>query len=88
MKINVKAFSLACGIVWGFGILLLTWWIIANEGATGEPTLIGRLYLGYTISIVGSFIGFAWAFVDGMIGGALFSWLYNLLSTSFMRAES
>ena len=88
MKINVKAFSFACGIVWGFGILLLTWWIIANEGATGEPTLIGRLYLGYTISIVGSFIGFAWAFVDGMIGGALFSWLYNLFSTRFMRAES
>ena len=44
MKLNVKAFSLTCGIVWGFGLFLLTWWIIAFEGATGEPTLIGLLY--------------------------------------------
>ena len=88
MKINVKAFSLTCGIVWGFGLFLLTWWIIAFEGATGEPTLIGRLYRGFTISPVGSFIGFIWAFVDGLIGGAIFAWLYNLIATRFCRTES
>ena len=84
MKINVKAFSLTCGIIWGFGLFLLTWWIIAFEGATGEPTLIGRLYRGFTISPGGSFIGFIWAFVDGLIGGgnfrlALQSNIYSLL---------
>jgi len=36
MKLNIKAFALACGLVWGFGILFLTWWIIALDGATGE----------------------------------------------------
>ena len=87
MKLNVKAFSLTCGIVWGLGLFLLTWWIIAFDGATGEPTLIGRLYRGFTISPAGSFIGFIWAFVDGLIGGAIFAWLYNLISARFCSTE-
>lgn len=77
MKLNIKAFALACGIIWGLGLFCLTWWIIAFDGATGEPTLIGRLYRGYTISPIGSIIGFMWAFFDALIGGAIFAWLYN-----------
>jgi hypothetical protein len=57
MKLKVKAFALTCGIVWGLGLFLLTWWIIMFEGATGEPTLIGRLYRGYCISPMGSIVG-------------------------------
>jgi hypothetical protein len=79
MKFNVRAFALACGILWGFGLFALTWWIIAFDGATGEPTLIGRLYRGYTNSAAGSLVGLVWAFFDGLIGGAIFAWLYNLL---------
>lgn len=77
MKLNVKAFALACGIVWGFGLFFLTWWIIAFDGATGEPTLIGMLYRGYTISPVGSVLGLIWGFFDALIGGLVFAWLYN-----------
>jgi hypothetical protein len=80
MKLNVKAFALACGLVWGFGLFFMTWWIIAFEGATGDPTFIGSLYRGYTVSPAGSFIGFVWAFVDGAIGGAIFAWLYNFIA--------
>lgn len=79
MKLNIKAFALSCGLLWGFGLFVLTWWIIMFEGATGEVTLLGRLYRGYSISGVGSFIGLAWAFADGLLGGAIFAWLYNLL---------
>jgi hypothetical protein len=84
MKLNTKAFALTSGLVAGFGLFLLTWWIIAFDGATGEPTLIGRLYRGYSISPAGSFIGLIWAFVDGLIFGAIFAWLYNLI-TRFLQ---
>ena len=78
MKLNVKAFALTSGLVWGLGLFMLTWWIIAfGGGATGETTLIGRVYLGYRISPVGSLIGLVWAFADGLICGAIFAWLYN-----------
>ena len=60
MKLNAKACLLACGIIWGLGIFILTWWIIAFDGATGERTLSGMCYRGYTISPIGSVIGMAW----------------------------
>lgn len=80
MKLNVKAFALACALIWGLGLFLLTWWIIAFDGATGEITFIGRIYRGYSIDPVGSIIGLVWGLIDGLIGGAIFAWLYNYIS--------
>lgn len=81
MKLNVWAFGLTCALIWGLGLFAITWWIIV----LGEPdaeytTILSRVYLGYTITPVGSAIGLAWAFFDGLIGGAIFAWLYNLLA--------
>ena len=81
MKLDVKAFALACALVWSLGLFLLTWWIIAFDGASGEVTLIGRLYRGYSVTPMGSVIGMVWGFVDAYIGGAIFAWLYNRLAT-------
>jgi hypothetical protein len=83
MKLNVKALALSAGLIWGFGLFFMTWWIIIFDGATGEITLIGQLYRGYCISPIGSVIGLVWAFVDGLVGGAIFAWLYNLLFAKF-----
>jgi hypothetical protein len=80
MKLNIKAFALAFGLIWGFGLFFLTWWIILFSGASGDPTFIGKLYLGYRISPIGSIIGLIWAFFDGLIGGAIFAWLYNFIA--------
>lgn len=80
MKFDVKAFALACGIIWGLSLFLLTWWVIAFEGASGNTTPIGLVYRGYAISPAGSVIGLAWGFLDGVIGGAVFAWLYNRLA--------
>lgn len=80
MKLNVRAFSIGCGLVWGIGLFLITWWIILFDGASAEPTIIGQVYRGYRISPAGSLIGLAWALVDGCIGGAIFAWIYNRLA--------
>ena len=87
MKLNVKAFALTAGILWGIGLLGITWWMIVLDGATREPTLIGRVYRGYTISPGGSLIGLLWALPDGFIGGAIFAWVYNLLVGGRARAD-
>ncbi len=80
MKLNVRACALTCGLVTGVGLFLLTWWIIAFDGITADPTLIGTIYRGYTISPLGSVIGLGWGSVDGFIGGALIALLYNWFS--------
>jgi len=80
MKLDVRAFAIACSLIWGFGLFFLTWWIIMFDGPTGEVTLIGRLYRGYSISPTGSVIGLLWALLDGFVGGAIFAWLYNRIA--------
>jgi len=81
MKLNIKAFALAFGLIWGLGLFCLTWWIIAFDGATGETTIIGQVYRGFNISPIGSLIGLVWALADGAIGGAIFAWLYNCFTS-------
>lgn len=80
MKLDIRAFAVTCALVWGLGLFALTWWVIAFDGVTGEMTWLGHVYRGYNISPVGSVIGLVWAFFDGLIGGAIFAWLYNLLA--------
>ena len=79
MQLHSKAFALTCGFLWGVGLFFLTWWLILLEGSTGDPTLIGRFYVGYNISPSGSVIGFLWGCADGAIGGLAFGWLYNFI---------
>jgi len=57
MKLNIKAFALTCSLIWGFGIFALTWWIMAFEGQTGEVTILGKIYRGFSITPLGSLIG-------------------------------
>jgi len=87
MKLNVKAFALTSGIIWGICLFLITWWVMVFTGSTGTPTVIGRVYLGYNISPIGSIIGMVWAFVDGLIVGGVFSWLYNKLASRSSKTK-
>jgi hypothetical protein len=82
MKLDVKAMAITLGLIWGVALFGMTWWVILFDGATGEPTLIGRLYRGYSISPMGSVIGLIWAVPDGFIGGALIAWMYNFFAAS------
>ena len=88
MRLNVKSFALTCGIIWGLGLFVGTWWIIAFDGVTEEITFLGRFYLGYNISPLGSIVGLIWAFLDALIGGAIFAWLYNLITTRISDKET
>jgi hypothetical protein len=83
MKLNVKAFGMACGLFWGIGLFLITWWVILFEGSTGDLLAIGHVYRGYNISPAGSFIGLVWGLVDGFIGGVILAWLYNIFAGCF-----
>lgn len=77
MKLNIKAFGLACGITWGLGMLCLgllntfTGWGAAIENA------MSTVYIGYTPTVIGSIIGAIWGFVDAGIGGIVLAWIYN-----------
>ena len=85
MKLNVPAFALAFALWWGGSVFFLTWWMIAAGGADPGPTLAGQIYFGYTVTPLGSLVGLAWGFADGLVGGALLALLYNWLATKLAR---
>lgn len=81
MKLNVTAFALAFGIWWSVGLLILTWWLMATGAQPATGMFLDRIYIGYSLTLAGSLIGFIWAFVCGTICGGILAWLYNVLCT-------
>lgn len=88
MKLDVKAFALTCGLLWGIGLFCLTWWIILFDGATGDVTFLGQIYRGYSISPLGSVVGLVWALFDGLVGGLVFAWVYNWFAGRGSRGQT
>ena len=78
MKLNIKSFALSMGIVCGFILFVGTWWLIAQHKYQGEEVFLGSIYPLYSVSPGGSLLGLLYGFIDGLILGALFAWLYNL----------
>jgi hypothetical protein len=85
MKFSIKGLALASAILWGLamlgmGLANLIW---GNYGRLFLETM-SSVYLGYhaTRSIAGVIIGALYGAVDGLIGGAVFAWLYNQFAKS------
>ncbi len=80
MKLSIKGLALASGILWGLamlgmGLANLIW---SGYGQQFLQTM-ASVYVGYhaTRSIVEVIAGTLHGAVDGLIGGAIFAWLYN-----------
>ncbi len=80
MKLDVKKFGLAGGILWA--VALFVWTLVALFTGYGENMLrlIEGVYPWYEISFGGAILGAIWGFIDGFVGCWLFAWIYNRLA--------
>ena len=78
--ISVRSLALTAGIFGATTMFFLAWWLILTGNAEGPPTLIEKIYIGYSFTPLGSFVGAVWGFVDWGIAGAIFAWLYNKIN--------
>jgi len=85
MKVSTKGLAMASGILWGVAMLVmgLANLIWASYGQQFLQTM-SSVYPGYhaTRSVAEVIVGTLYGFVDGLIGGAVFAWLYNRFATS------
>lgn len=82
-KFHIGAFALAMGMLWGIAVFIagiLSW--LTGFGDHFVKT-VGSLYIGYDQTWWGAVAGFCWAFLDGLVAGALFAWMYNALVVKF-----
>ena len=73
----IRTIALTAGIFGAASMFLIAWWLILIGNAEGPPTLLERMYIGYSFTPLGSVIGALWGFVDFAIGGAIAAWLYQ-----------
>jgi hypothetical protein len=78
-KLNVKGMALGFGITFG-GYLLLIGWASMLGWGTERVEIVSSIYIGYEPTFIGSLIGALWGFVDGAIGGAVVTLIYNAVS--------
>jgi len=83
--LNTKSFALSAGIIWGLVIFVTT--IISVATGYGKPYLeaYGSLHPGYSISILGAFIGLVYAFICAFVGIYILIWLYNRFEKRFSK---
>ena len=79
MKLNIKALALASAILWGLAMLVMG---LANLiwGSYGQfLQMMSSVYPGYhaTRTIAEVIVGTLYGAGDGLVGGAVFAWLYN-----------
>jgi len=85
MKLDIKAFTLTCAIIWALAVFVVG---IANLIWSGYGILflqlIASIYPGYDASsTLGSVIvGTLYALLDGAVLGLVFAWLYNRIVRS------
>jgi hypothetical protein len=77
MKLDVKAFAIACGIIWGAAMFSIGVIDIFTSWGDAMGKLMATLYFGYKPTLLGSIIGGLWGFMDAGIGGACLAGLYN-----------
>ena len=86
MRFNITALSLTVGLFWGVSILIVA---SANQIWPGYGQaflqLAASIYPGYHPGTTFGPVITAtlYGLVDGAIAGAIFGWLYNLLSRQF-----
>ena len=74
---SIRSIALTAGIFGAATMFLIAWWLILIGNAEGPPTLLERMYIGYSFTPLGSVIGAIWGFIDFAIGGAIAAWLYQ-----------
>ena len=84
LRLNAKIHGLVTGLVAGLGLFIATNWLVLKGGKeVGKHlSLLGQFFIGYRVTFLGSLVGFAYAFVCGLIVGYSIAWIYNRIVDS------
>src|SRR6266545_3350769 len=84
--LDPRAFGVALGLVMGLFLWVGTVILVIRGGEIVGPNLVllSQYFVGYRVSLGGSFIGFFYASVVGFILGYAFAWARNFLVHSYV----
>lgn len=77
MKLHVKGFAFASGIVSGISNLVVTLFAVMTGQGLQFFEILAPFHPGYSPTILGAIIASIWMVIYGLIVGALFAYIYN-----------
>lgn len=82
LRINARAWGIAVGLLFGLGLFVATNVLVLKGGDTVGPHLglLSMFFPGYSVTFVGSLVGFIYAFVLGYAAGRLIGVVYNWIA--------
>jgi hypothetical protein len=81
LSLNARAWGIAFGLVLGLGLFAATNLLVLRGGADAgrHLRLLSAFFPGYSVTFLGSVIGFIYAFVLGYAIGRIIGEVYNRL---------
>ena len=82
LRLNARAWGIAIGLLLGLGLFIATIVLVLRGGPEVGPhlSLLAVFLPGYSVSVRGAFIGFAYAFFFGYALGRLIGLVYNAMA--------
>jgi hypothetical protein len=80
-RASEQGWGMAFGMLCGLGLFVATIWLVIKGGPTpgAHLNLLGIYFPGYSVTYLGSVIGFVYAFVGGYAVGRTVATIYNRL---------
>lgn len=82
LSMNSRATAIGFGLLCGSVLFIATMFLVLRDGPGAGPhlSLLGQYFPGYSVSILGAFVGFVYGFIVGGAAGHLLSAIYNRLA--------
>jgi hypothetical protein len=80
LRLSPWRVGIGFGFIWALGLFILAL-ISHNTIYYGHPFIqsLDSVYIGYSPTVEGAFVGLCWGFINFFIFGWLVAWLYNIL---------
>lgn len=82
LRLNTFATAVGLGLLTGVVLFVATVFLALRDGRDAGPHLglLSQYFPGYSVTILGSVVGFFYAFLAGATAGFLLSAIYNRLA--------
>lgn len=82
VRLNAAFLGVVAGLIFGLGLFIATNWLVLKGGPHpgAHLRLISQYFPGYSVTFIGSLVGFIYAFFVGFIGGSIVGVVYNKLA--------
>ena len=82
LRLNGNLLGMVLGTFAAALIFVATMFLVLKGGPIVGPHLglLANVFIGYSVTLTGSFVGAAYGFITGYVSGVFIAWVYNTIA--------